>query len=85
MEFFCSLQEVTIITRAMELDESSALKQAPKSRWDDTTITENQGKARMISDHVCVFRFGFVVSDLKFLLIKLMLENKCNSNQPFNW
>uniref|UniRef100_A0A9J2Q1N1 Uncharacterized protein n=1 Tax=Ascaris lumbricoides TaxID=6252 RepID=A0A9J2Q1N1_ASCLU len=51
MEFFCYLQEVTIITRAMELDESSALKQAPKSRWDDTTITENQGKARMISDH----------------------------------
>uniref|UniRef100_A0A0M3IPH8 C2H2-type domain-containing protein n=1 Tax=Ascaris lumbricoides TaxID=6252 RepID=A0A0M3IPH8_ASCLU len=51
MEFFCYLQEVTIISRAMELDESSALKQAPKSRWDDTTIIENQGKARMISDH----------------------------------
>uniref|UniRef100_A0A914S4E8 Uncharacterized protein n=1 Tax=Parascaris equorum TaxID=6256 RepID=A0A914S4E8_PAREQ len=40
-------EEVTIISRTMELEESSASKEAPKNRWDDTTITENRGRSSL--------------------------------------
>uniref|UniRef100_A0A914ZWX5 Uncharacterized protein n=1 Tax=Parascaris univalens TaxID=6257 RepID=A0A914ZWX5_PARUN len=40
-------EEVTIISRTMELEESSASKEAPKNRWDDATITENRGRSEL--------------------------------------
>uniref|UniRef100_A0A915A0X7 Histone H5 n=1 Tax=Parascaris univalens TaxID=6257 RepID=A0A915A0X7_PARUN len=40
-------KEVTIISRTMELEESSSSKEAPKNRWDDATITENRIRSEL--------------------------------------